>query len=353
MPLNEMSLRALQDLNSTLCALEEAMGVLETHGLVTLASLEPGRPMAIRLVRDMPQIGYVPDPVAMVWDRVGDAGPCPVAPDGDTDKYARAAGLVDNEGYPITAEAPPPGGNGERAGLTAPAPAVAGPGDAAVPTPAAPGPTPWPAWSEDHADQLVELVAVGMEFDGLSLRAAALRAAPGLGRPGDGTYMKARSLVERIEARRRALAARLPAAPEEIPAGPPAPAVQETAPEGAGEPAAGEGPEDAEGVYHGPDEASAAGVAGPGAPLTPFGEMVTYLDGLPRKRGWTLQRDHDVMHFADLGWKPAEIALELGIPADELKPRFAMLTRQGRYKRAEVLTALRDMLSPPADATAA
>jgi hypothetical protein len=83
----------------------------------------------------------------------------------------------------------------------------------------------------------------------------------------------------------------------------------------------------------------------------PWGPMtqpqVAYLQALPRKRGWTVQRDHDLLHFAQLGWKTGEIALELAIPADEIKPRFAMLTRQGQYKRAEVLDGLAALLAAP------
>ncbi len=398
MPLNEMSLQAMARLADDIDALRAAMAILADRGLVAHADLSPGTPMMIALVREMPPARWpetepedllpVPGEVTVTYNGA------PVA-DRDPDKYARATGLIDNEGFaveshgrafdlaasmptetlaraaaivesaidhnlsfdafkekwqtdmplpaatPITAEAPPAGDTGESV-VPAPEPAVTGPGEAAAP-PAAPGPNPWPVWTEDDVDRLIEAVAAGMEFDGLSLRAAAMRAAPALGRPGDGTYMKARSLIERIEARRRDMA--LAAAGNKIPAGPPAPAVQETAPEGAGEPAASEGPEDAEGVHHGPGDASARVVAGTDAPLTPYGEMCAYLRSLPRKRGWTVQRDHDVLHFAELAWKPAEIALELGIPADELKPRFAMLTRTGQYKRAEVLAALTEMLA--------
>jgi hypothetical protein len=84
------------------------------------------------------------------------------------------------------------------------------------------------------------------------------------------------------------------------------------------------------------------------APSTLFGELCVHLQTLPRKGGWTLQRDHDVIHFAELGWKPGEIALELAIPADELKPRFAMLTYSGKWKRAEVLAALAHLVQAQA-----
>lgn len=71
--------------------------------------------------------------------------------------------------------------------------------------------------------------------------------------------------------------------------------------------------------------------------------LAQHLAALPRKRGWTVERDLDVLHFALLNWKVAEIATELKIPADEIQPRFTLLTQNGRWKRAEVNEALEAM----------
>ncbi len=71
--------------------------------------------------------------------------------------------------------------------------------------------------------------------------------------------------------------------------------------------------------------------------------LAQHLADLPRKRCWTVQRDLDVLHFALLNWKVAEIATELKIPADEIQPRFTLLTQNGRWKRAEVKAALEAM----------
>jgi hypothetical protein len=363
MPLNRLSLQAMARLADDIDAVRAAMAILEDRGLVALASLEPGRHMTITLVREMPASAYQPDPLP------ADLATWPVhlnVPDHDPDKYARAAGLIDTKGVavpaeptPITAEAPPSGADSaaDAGGQAAPEPAVTGAGGAD--RPAAPAPTPmWPRWTDAEVERLIDLVARSMEFDGLALRPAAMAVAPQLGRPPEGTAYKARSLVERIEARRRELVVgMLPEgvteAGQEIPAGPP-----DDLPQEAGSPdarQASEGPEVAEGDAKAPDDAtapapqpSAATIQeppGPAVPLTPFGEMLAYLQGLPRRRGWTVQRDHDLLHFAQLGWKTGEIALELAILADEIKPRFAMLTRQGQYKRAEVLDGLAALLA--------
>lgn len=84
------------------------------------------------------------------------------------------------------------------------------------------------------------------------------------------------------------------------------------------------------------------------APLTPQGELARHVAQLPRVKGWTLQRDHHVLHFAALGWPVNDIALELVIPAAEVKSRFQLLTGGRTWTRAEVLAELAAQLGEAA-----
>ncbi|WP_101339747.1 hypothetical protein [Cereibacter azotoformans] len=73
-------------------------------------------------------------------------------------------------------------------------------------------------------------------------------------------------------------------------------------------------------------------------------ELWQHVQDVPRDRTWTLQRDHDLLGFAELGWPAHEIALEIQVPSAELKPRFKVLTASNRWKRADVLEALRALV---------
>lgn len=87
--------------------------------------------------------------------------------------------------------------------------------------------------------------------------------------------------------------------------------------------------------------------AGGGTMMAPDGidpDLWTHVQSVPRDRTWTLQRDYDLLGFAELGWPMHEISLELQVPSAELKPRFKVLTASNRWKRADVLEALRALV---------
>lgn len=357
MPLTEMSLADMARVADDLDAVRAAMAILADRGLVARADLTPGQPMTIRLVREMPQvwwqhglveagvrIGQTEAPPERV--RIDEAFRAAPVRDADPDKYARAAGLIDNEGFAvepepeqlwqvaglpadpggtielsatITAEAPPAGDTGESAAT--PEPAVTGAGEADADA-ADPAPQPvWPArWTEDETARLIEIMAVRMERHGEGMRPAAEIAAGILGRPVEGTLYKARSIVERIEAARRSVVAQV---------------LDRLAPAGTSTEPGGENQRVAEPL----PEAAPEAVPGADA-LTPTGELHHHLAQVKRDKLWTIERDHDLMHFSRLGWPAGDIALEIKVPVAEIKPRFAVLTAARKFKVVDVLAAL-------------
>jgi hypothetical protein len=70
-----------------------------------------------------------------------------------------------------------------------------------------------------------------------------------------------------------------------------------------------------------------------------------WLRTVKRDAVWTLQADHDVMEWAELGWPAGDIALECQVPAAEVKRRFELLTCHRTIPRAMVLDALARMLA--------
>lgn len=355
MPLNEMSLQAMARLADDIDAVRAAMAILYDRGLGAEADLTPGRPMTITVFREMPSADDSPtlmENVAKAAEAfraapmVCDDAPVSFGPPTDPDKYARAAGVlaavpddllagpVEPEATPITAEAPPEGNAGE-SGAT-PEPAVTGPGEVEVEA-TAPGPQPAQGrWTEEETAGLVEIIADRMERRGDTLRAAAESAAAILGRPIDGTYFKARSLVERIEAERRVLVDRTL---DRL-----APAVAVPAPEPELEPQAEPAPAPVQ-VFN-PEPAPAQLVNA--APLTPTGELHQHLAAVKRDKLWTIERDHDLMHFSLLQWPAGDIALEIKVPVAEIKPRFNVLTAARKFKAADVLATLAVLLDPQA-----
>lgn len=70
---------------------------------------------------------------------------------------------------------------------------------------------------------------------------------------------------------------------------------------------------------------------------------------LPEDGGWTLDRDATLMELSIAGWQPNEIALEVGMRADQIKVRFDALTGLyldanrkpvRRFAREDVMAAL-------------
>ena len=348
MPLNEMTLQTLARLADDIDAVRAAMAILEDRGLTARAGLLPGAPMRITVQQRMPEMFPKNSELEPEFERVSiadafrdaptvcDDAPVSFQPLAEPDPFEaqRAAGPIDNEGFaiepaPITAEAPPEGNAGESV-VPAPEPAVTGPGEA-VAKAADPGPQPAQGrWTEEETAGLVEIIADRMERRGDTLRAAAESAAAILGRPTDGTYFKARSLVERIDAERRVLVDRTldrlaPAASVPTPAA--------TVPTPEAKPQA--------------EPAPAAPVFSD-VPLTPTGELHQHLALVKRDKLWTLDRDHDLMHFSQLQWPAGDIALEIKVPVAEIKPRFAVLTAARKFKAADVLAALAAMLGAQA-----
>lgn len=182
-------------------------------------------------------------------------------------------------------------------------------------------------WSE--AD---DQTAIWMTANGHPAEAVAAR----VGRPVEGTKWRLKNKLRDRIAEARALiseAAGQPARPDEPGAITTEDPAQDAAPEE-------------------PDAALAAVVApvppeaGGGTNLAPAGidpDLWAHAQAVPRGKIWTLQRDLELLELAELGWSPDEIGLELHVVGKEIKPRFDVLTAARRWKRAEVLAALREL----------
>ena len=90
--------------------------------------------------------------------------------------------------------------------------------------------------------------------------------------------------------------------------------------------------------------------------------VTAHLMALPTKGGWTLARDLELMELSIAGWQPNEIALQLTVQANLIKPRFDALTglvedaagkKQRRFGREAVLAALQSLVARDAKAGAA
>lgn len=197
-----------------------------------------------------------------------------------------------------------------------------------------------PGWTAGEDDRLIALVVSGVTRLGLTKRAAVRAAAQELGRPEDGTVFRCyNKLKERLDAALAQGNAFLDQPePDPIPEGPAQAdaADGQTASDGD---AAGEAPTspavqpsdlDARSretaIAHGthPDEP---------APAKAGDDPVTaHLMTVPDKGGWTLDGDLELMELSIAGWQPQEIALQLTMPANLIKPRFDLLT--GLYEDA-------------------
>jgi hypothetical protein len=376
-------LERLRDMLVKLCRCGDAMGAWTG----AIFDLTPGCEILIRTKWTMPGLNADPifdgpDPDKLV--RL--AGVC----DGENqqalnanDSQAEGLGSVLREGLPdffqphidkhvdgqpidhwpgpvdqVDAEQPPSPAAAEQAAKelerdvseASPEPAGEGTGAArecAAPVTQDPAPRAQGAWTAEEDTLLIETCAWQMFNADLSLNAAAKIAAGILQRPVQGTQFRAKAgLKGRIMAR---LAERKAGNNVEnmvaIPSGPPVTASVRTA-------AVNEGPKDAKGAPALPQVASEPAVAGAGSSLTPHGlsELDAHVRDVKRDKTWTLQRDDDLLHFAIAGWPDHEIALELGVPLGEIKPRFNVLTKARTFKRDYVLGAIERMLSAQAAA---
>lgn len=173
-------------------------------------------------------------------------------------------------------------------------------------TVAPPGTGKPPAWTEDEDHRLIDIIARAVHGDGISRWKAAVAAAAVLGRPVEGTKFRMNTkLADRIDARIAELAGE-----DQSHSAPAVPA------QGA--------PVVAEGGGGSPDPLAPA-AAPANAP-----NLADHIAALPRKNGWTLKRDADLMNLAVKGWKHDEIAVEFGVAAGDVKARFDLLTGYDR-----------------------
>lgn len=68
-----------------------------------------------------------------------------------------------------------------------------------------------------------------------------------------------------------------------------------------------------------------------------------HLAKVPRKRGWDVARDFELLRLAELGWDVPAISMELQISGKEVKDRFEILTDNRRFKRSDVFRALAEL----------
>lgn len=344
--LTRMSLKDMKALATAIDAAVDAGGALSVSGLEPTFVVCPGQEVVIRIGFVMPGVGrglwladnppvtgiaprslfpsvapvQTPPQVEVVAERpaaqdvaapvaVGHPDPLPeAAPDEEGDTATAA------EPVPVPEDGDATGGDlGEAAG---------GPiADPEPPEPAAPVPgsasalvasTQGAAWTEGE-DR--EAVAIYVSFirEGQNKTFASMRVAEALKRPLPGTQFRLRhKLAAAIEA---ALAA------QPAPANPPPAPMQ---------PVSVELP--AGGVVE--------GATGGAVPELVPATVAAHLDGLVPDAAWTLQMDHDLLHFAILGWPQHEIALELQVDSRAIGPRFAKLTAGKRFRRDEVLAEL-------------
>ncbi len=393
MPLNDLTLEELENLATHLADLAHAGGILTAVQLHPRFHLTPGEPMRITLGKEMPALS-APTPVkTFLAHHADDLGrqlaeylttpSIEAAPDltQSGDVGARPPEPLDApsitgegiEGAPISADAcsrsddvaspppeaspPPPGepaipqadtsdeGKAESGGGTVMAaaqpPAVPIPGSAS----ALAASSDRTLWTPEEDDRLVALIVEMVTVQGLTKSAALPLAATELGRPVPGTEFRAnRKLKDRINGAIFAAATRqaqtetpeardrLSEAVADRPAFVVAQGTEATLPPDI----------DARSrevaINHGNHPASFTA-----DPVT------THLMALTDKGGWTLDRDLELMELSIAGWHQNEIALQLQMQANAIRPRFDTLTglhedasgkKVRRFTREDVCAAL-------------
>ncbi len=368
--LSSLDFDQIKDLQQSIDAAVDAGAALTCHGLFPSFSLVPGADIVIRIgarmpglfgpqtgpiyaplfpsvppmqtsakgaaVAESPAVRDVAAPVAAGHpDPVSDPRP-EAAPDdhaGDTES-AEDAPPVPEAGEPPAANRTAAGDQKAEAWAHIEAQIMA--------TPVSPAPLPGsasalaasnlmlPAWTEED-DARAIAAAVGWLLGGSSKTTAYAAAAEAVNRTHRATEQRLRKLWTRVEeALDRARDPEPldpPPAPvvAPVPADPP-PAVLRTA---AVEP-----------LPVADYQTPPAGVAEAPDP----DPLEAHLAAVPRPGNWTLGRDHNLMELAELQWPMNDIALELRVTVKDLQARFAVLTDNRRFKRAEVLAALTRML---------
>lgn len=400
MPLNDLTLEALTQLSGTLGQIEDSGRQLAAYGLNPVFDLTPGQPMRITLDAVMPEVSALSDrdqfleiQAAMEdsWRR-GTTRPMHLWPTAPTEAAPPEPALdpVDaplvpgevTEGAPISADAqsssddaaappptapeasPPPlakaaspegeaeSGGGQVVAAAEP-PAAPVPGSASALAASTLNSFGQSAWTEAEDTRLVALVVAGIVGLGLTKTAAMRAAAEELARPEAGTAFRCHTKLKARLADALAAAQAAKAEAEELLA------VQRDI-ERADRPAFI--------VAHGseatlpPDldarsreAAIAHGNLYPAEPVLDrpasfIADPVTaWLMGLTDKGGWTLDRDLELMELSIAGWAPNEIALQLQMQANAIKPRFDTLTglyqdddgkKARRFTREDVYAAL-------------
>lgn len=390
MPLNDLSLAELIDLSEGIDALRAAGEALSKRNIEPRFDLTPGVPVSIMTDVVMPAIGNPPfpyptrpeilraEPGSILSFLTPTTPSIEAAPDltQSGDVGARPPEPLDApsitgegiEGAPISADAgsrsddvasPPPEAPeiSQQAAASDEGQAESGGGTvmAAAQPPAAPAPGSASAlaassdralWTLEEDDRLVALIVEMVTVQGLTKSAALPLAATELGRPVPGTEFRAnRKLKDRINgaifaaATRQAqtetpeaVADRLSKAVVDRPAVVIAQGTEATLPPDL----------DARSrkvaIDHGTDLASFTA-----DPVT------THLMALTDKGGWTLDRDLELMKLSIAGWQPNEIALQLQMQANAIRPRFDTLTglhedatgkKVRRFTRDDVYAAL-------------
>lgn len=329
MSLQNLTLEQLNEMADVVATLCRVGNDLVASGITPTFDLSPGQAVAIRLDAVMPQAASqhddTPSPEAAqpepapapeetplaAGDTAGGA-PIPSATEqsapGLPETATPAASEPQDDPHPVALVAEGSGGGvAYGSGSTPPA------APAATPAPATHQDKLLPAtWTDAEDARLIEIVVTRVRI-GETKKAAIAKAASELGRPEAGTAFRAHhKLKARIDAALTA-AAMEQAATEPL-EDKPFPVQEGAAGEGATPPAA--------------------------QTLAPVSfaadEVTSHLMALPEKGvfggGWTVERDHELMELSIAGWQPNEIAVQLQVQTNAIKPRFDALT--GLYEDA-------------------
>lgn len=365
MRLNELTLSELSDFMMKISTLVTAGRALESGGLGPVFDLTPGAPICIFTNAVTPGAPEVEPEVRITKTRVdvqirdertsflkprSTEAPSD-APDAEPVDPPPALGEVAGGGAPAVEQSGPPAGAEISAQPSRPAEAddvpqdaaaagagaeSGGGGEAATPqAPAAPEQRqPASAWTKAEDDALIRLIVQGMMDEGLSRKAAIIAAARSIGRPEPGTLWRVAKVIKaQVDAALTAAATKQAQTetPEIPPAEPVGASVSRDAAAGGQSPAA---------VQPEPQKATVSGAADP---------ITAHIMALPEDGGWTLDRDATLMELSIAGWQPNEIALEVGMRADQIKVRFDALTGLyldanrkpvRRFAREDVMAAL-------------
>jgi len=186
-------------------------------------------------------------------------------------------------------------------------------------------------WTDAEDARLIQ-ITVGAMIMGAPKAAAIRAAAEELGRPFNGAQSRLYSrLKPAFEVALREAEARKNHAADPIaePAAPSSPAA-------------------------GASDGGAVSSPAPVAPLDPaplpradLSPIEAHLFALPAKGGWTMERDFTLLTLAEEGWKPGEIAEDMGLDARQVQDRWDRLsgldpeTKARRWTRADLIAALK------------